>query len=131
MVRHIADIGSRDADLAGQLTLNGRVELVGQWPLIALVNRFHACRGKEAGTRWTEGVGEGVSIGERGGIPVDVGERCDGAEYLTHSEGLCSRWLIPFVPAHAAIEDSRTRADRRLSVSKRIPRDSDTRGEMV
>ena len=131
MVRQRADIGDGEADIFGQLALHSRVELVDQWPLIVFRDGFDAGRGQEAGARRAIGVRKRISIREGGRIPVDVGERGDRVEGLPDGEGLRIGGLVPFVGADAAVEDARAGADRRLAVSKRIPRDTDTRGDMM
>ena len=50
---------------------------------------------------------------------------------MSDGEGLGIGGLIPLVGADAAIEDAPARTDRRLAVSKRVPGDTDARGNMI
>ncbi len=131
MMRQSANIGDGEAKVFGQLALNSRVELVNDRPLIVFRNGFDACRGQEAGARGAVGVREWVSVGERGWIPVDIGQRSDGVEGLPDGKGLRIGGLVPFVGADAAVEDARASADRRLAVSERIPRDTNSGGNVM
>ena len=81
--------------------------------------------------RRTIGVGERVSSGERGCIPVDVGERGDGVEGLANGERLGVGRLIPFVAADAAVENARGGAEGGFAVTKRIQGKADTRRDVV
>ncbi len=74
---------------------------------------------------------EWISIREGGLVPVDIAERGDGVKRLPDGEGLGIGRLVPLVAAYTSVEDATGRADCRLAVTKRIPRDAHARGEVM
>src|SRR5579859_3715562 len=131
MVRQRADIRDCRAHIVRQLALNSSVELVDQRPLVVSRNGLDAGCGQETRSCWTVGVGERISIGEGGSIPIGITKRCDRVECLPNGERLCIRRLVPLVAADAAKEKTSTGAHSRLAVAKRVPRDANTRRDMM
>src|SRR5258708_34472215 len=109
----VTDVGGLHADTAGKLLLNSRVDLIGDGPLVVRIDGLYSRSRKKARTRRVVRVGEGVPIGERSWVSVDVRHRGNRIECLTNSKRLRIRRLVPLVRRRAAVEDAGTGTDRR------------------